>query len=366
VTYFSDIDLYQLVYDENISALSDFLYSHDISINEKYLGDSLLHIAASKGKIRVCKYLVDKGINVNSIDDHYLTPLVESAREGHLDVLCFLLEVGAWSDGDPRGITTPLIEASLGGHPEIVKILLKYKVNINRLQTKLNCTALDISIAYGHEHIASILVCNGARKLLEVIELKNINGSGILSHIYDNAGVIITDEYIRGNVSIKTSLIGKRKQYINNKILFTFGSFVKKPCREFLICLPYGWPINVQIFSGDYREAFPLKFLFLLSELYKNGMDVKEGSILEKQDIIWSQLKWPENIDALVAVDYSFDHQEKEQNLEGETVDLLLFIPIKYPKSGRPKEDKLNQWITKRRIAKWNSVSFKNEWLSPV
>ncbi|ELH9116394.1 ankyrin repeat domain-containing protein [Escherichia coli] len=351
----NDIDKIRLLIDTNSSLIDTY------DANE-----SLLYFFVSNNKPEICSMLIENGMNVNVIDDSYLTPLVEAAYNGALDLVDLLLKNGAWVNGDPRGITTPLIEAIENEHFEVVKLLIINNADVNRLQTKFNRTPLDIATNCQNHKIVELLKNNGAKYSRETIDLETTPGSGILAHIYDNAGVIITDEYIKDDISIKTSLIGKGKQYINNKILFTFGNFVKKPCKEFLICLPYDWPINIQLLDGDYREAFPLKFLFLLSESYKNGMDIKEGSILEQQDIAWRQLKWPENIDALIAVDYSFDHQEKEQDLEGETVDLLLLVPIKYPKSGRPKEDKLNQWIIKRRTAKWDSVSFKNEWLFPV
>lgn len=351
----NDIDKLRLLINTN----SSLNYSSDVN-------ESLLHFFVSNNKPEICDVLIENGMDVNVIDDSYLTPLVEAAYNGFLDLVVLLLNNGAWVNGDPRGITSPLIEAIENEHLEIVKLLIKNNADVNRLQIKFNRTPLDIATNCQNYNIVELLKNNGAKYSREPIHLEAVAGSGILAHIYDGAGVIITDEYTRDNISIKTSLISKGKRYPNNKILFTFGNFIRNPHQEFIICLPYDWPINDQILGGDYREAFPLKFLFLLSELYKNGMDIKEGSIFEKQDIVWSQLKWPKNIDALVAVDYSFDHQEKEQNLDGETVDLLLLVPIKYPKAGRPKEDKLNQWIAKQRIAKWSRVSFKNEWLYPV
>lgn len=362
----SEFNAYKIIENDNIKEF-DLLMSKDISLlNETFLGDSLLHIAASKGKLSLCERIINLGLDVNITASHYLTPLVEAARNGHLNVILLLLQKGALVDGDPRGITTPLIESSMAGFSEVVEVLIAHGADINRLQTKFNCTALDIAITYKSViDTVNKLRENGAKHSREPIDLGGVSGSGILAHIYDNVGVIITDEYVRDNISIKTSLIGEGKKYIKNKLLFTFGNFIQKPRKEFIICLPYDWPINRQVLDGDYEEGFPLKFLFLLSDLYKNGMDIKEGTVLEKSNPTWCQLKWPENIDALVAVDYAFDHREKEQNLKDETVELLLFTPIKYTKAGRPHEDKLNEWIAKQRIAKWERVSFKNEWLLP-
>ncbi|MCA6998466.1 hypothetical protein [Dickeya solani] len=46
-----------------------------------------------------------------------------------------------------------------------------------------------------------------------------------------------------------------------------------------------------------------------------------------------------------------FDHSTAEQHVDDEVAALLLFVPIKYPKSGRLNEKKLKEWVEKRRTA---------------
>lgn len=359
----NDLDIYQIIEDEDIDTLDSYFRKGKIGINTIFLGESLLHLAARKGKLNTCVFLVNKGFNINELSDNYLTPLVEAVSEGYLDIAIILIKSGAWIDGDPRCMTTPLIEASSEGYFNIVKKLVESNADINRLQMNFNRTALDIAIAYGHDDIAAYLESVGARKAFEEMEAGIIEGDGILYHIYNNVGPILTDEYKEDNIKLMTSWIGNGNHH---KLFFTFGNFKNFPSTEFLICLPYNWPLNKAILESEYKESFPMKLLSFLSKYYKESPEIKEGFILDKNDNRWSNLNWPDEIDALVTIDYSFDHKEKVNNSlsSNEEVTLFLLVPMKYTKSGALEGGKLDNWIKKRRTASWKSVSFKNEWLS--
>ncbi|HIE5768215.1 TPA: ankyrin repeat domain-containing protein [Proteus mirabilis] len=356
----NNIDIYKIIKDENVEKLSEYL--KDLNLSEIKFDKSLLHRFSEEGKYLLCDFIINKGFNTNVIDSSYLTPLVEVAFEGYINILTLLLNNKAWVDGDPRGITTPLIEASCGGHLDIIKLLIKSGADINRLQMNFNRTALDLAISYGHTDVAQYLQSMGGRKAFEEMQAGIIEGDGILSHIYKNVGPILTDEYCSDNIRLMTSWVGNGNYH---KLFFTFGNFKRLPHTEFLICLPYNWPINRAIFQSDYKDNFPMKLLSSLSEYYKKSEVIKEGFILDKNDEQWKHLHWPDEIDALVTVDYSFDHQEKEISIpEDEEVNLLLLIPMKYTKTGKPDGEKLEKWLKRKRTASWKSISFKNDWLS--
>ncbi|WP_330521718.1 ankyrin repeat domain-containing protein [Brenneria sp. g21c3] len=240
-------------------------------------------------------------------------------------------------------MTTPLIESSMYGHLDVVRVLVDSNVDINRLQANFNRTALDIAIAYKHKDIASYLQSVGARKAYEEIDIDTITGGGILYHIYNNVGPILVDEYHDNGISLKTAIIGDGKSH---KLLFTFGNFIKVPHTEFLICLPYNWPLNNFIFSAIYKESFPFQLLCALSKKYEHGGEIKEGYVIDKHDDKWAELEWPESIDALISVDYFFDHKGKElSSFDENSVTLFLLVPIKYTKTGIPKGNKFNEWL---------------------
>lgn len=359
----SNINIYKLIEDENIKEISLFFNQGLISSDGRFLDESLLHLAVRKRKLHVCEFLIESGLNVNALDDGYITALVESSREGDEDILNLLIKSGAWINGEPRCMTTPLIESVYSGNLKITKKLVEFGADVNRLQMNFNRTALDIAISYKKDDIVSYLQSIGARKAFEEMDVSDIEGNGILFHIYNNAGPILTDEYKCSGVKLMTSWIGNGNHH---KLFFTFGNFKKTPRTEFLICLPYNWPLNNAILNSDYKENFPMKVLLLLSEYYELNDGVNEGFIIDKHSVQWGSLNWPDEIDGLVAVDYSFNHKENEKELftEDEEVTLLLLIPIKYTKAGIPKKEKLEQWVNKKRTASWKSIAFKMEWLN--
>ncbi|MCG8710778.1 ankyrin repeat domain-containing protein [Brenneria sp. 4F2] len=258
----SNIDIYHIcdmVDEGNIEGVKSSLKSHNHLLHEVRRGRSLLHIAAAAGNIDLCHFFLSEGINIDILDDNLMTPLANTAVKGHFHVAEFLLNKGAAVDGDPRGKTSPLILASQEGHLNIVELLLNHGADINRLQINLNCTALDLAISYNRENIIYFLKNQGAKTSLGKINISTELGSGIIEHIFNNVGPILTDEYSLGNSTLKTALVGKGN---NNKLLFTFGHFKSHLKQEFLICLPYDWPLNKEIFDGNYKEAFPLKFFY--------------------------------------------------------------------------------------------------------
>lgn len=326
------------------------------------MGDNtLLHLTARENALKSCVTLLHLGARTDITSAGYITPLVVAAQYGNTSIVKSLLDTGAEPDGDPRGITTPLFVAIQGKHVTIAELILNEEIDVNRLQAKFNKTALDAAVSYHVNELIGLLKEKGARHSQETINAHSITGGGILLHIYEKLGPILSDEYAEHGISIRTALIGKGKQEVKYKLLFTFGNFTRTPHKEFLICLSHDWPVNKKIVDSDYKESFPMKCLLRFSDTYQHGGTVNEGSVFEKNDTHWCDLPWPNDIDALVAVDYSFDHQEVEQDLDNENVDLLLLTPIKYPKSGRPTESKLNEWIAKRRTSKWSAVALNLE-----
>ena len=59
----------------------------------------LPHLAASKGRIDVLKYLIeDEGANIDSLNNHQQTPLWVAAYKGQLEVVQYLAQQGAEKD----------------------------------------------------------------------------------------------------------------------------------------------------------------------------------------------------------------------------------------------------------------------------
>lgn len=101
------------------------------------------------------------------------TPLVISCRNGHYDIVEYLLtkcranveQVGSVSfDGEPIEDAPPLWCAAAAGHLGIVKMLVRRFANVNST-TRTNSTPLRAACFDGHYEIVKYLVHHGAGEL---------------------------------------------------------------------------------------------------------------------------------------------------------------------------------------------------------
>ncbi len=56
--------------------------------------ESPLTLAACGGHTELAKLLIDRGANIEEVNDEGYTPLMEAAREGHEDMVALLLSCG--------------------------------------------------------------------------------------------------------------------------------------------------------------------------------------------------------------------------------------------------------------------------------
>lgn len=90
-------------------------------------------------------YLAPLVGNLNKLGMDEKPPLLEAAREGHLEVVRRLLEFGADVErGDAIG-TTPLSAAAHGGHSAVVACLVKAGARRNELQVSLGMNLYEDS-----------------------------------------------------------------------------------------------------------------------------------------------------------------------------------------------------------------------------
>lgn len=98
------------------------------------------------------------------------TPLVIACRNGHYDIVQYLLlkchadveQPGSVTfDGETIEGAPPLWCASAAGHASIVKLLVKHGANVNST-TRTNSTPLRAACFDGHYEIVKYLVTHGA------------------------------------------------------------------------------------------------------------------------------------------------------------------------------------------------------------
>lgn len=132
-------------------------------VYNKYGHASLLHLAAGRGSVAMCRLLLRRGVDVNAFSPvlelfPYETPLVTAAREGQIDVTRLLCENGAWVDGHPRCNLTPLAAACVENHKGVAEYLLSRSPDLTRLHNRRHKTALDLAKTRSQSGIVELVV----------------------------------------------------------------------------------------------------------------------------------------------------------------------------------------------------------------
>lgn len=119
--------LYRFVMAGDLNSCKDYLNSHRIDANKTYEdGNTLIHIAAAQGDIKICQALLDYGddTNINSLNSRLSTPLHLSSEKGHLQVSQLLIRSGADLNKQDRLGNTPLHLACSNQHYDLVSWML--------------------------------------------------------------------------------------------------------------------------------------------------------------------------------------------------------------------------------------------------
>ena len=102
--------------------IKDYLWTPVLQSKSKYWGSTMLHAAAHRGHVEVVTFLLDNGAFISTVDGVNLTALQIAAENGHLEVVKALYNAGAVAD------QTSLHHAAANGRLEVVKYLLKIGV----------------------------------------------------------------------------------------------------------------------------------------------------------------------------------------------------------------------------------------------
>ena len=109
--------------------------------------------------------------------------LVIASRNGHYDIVSFLLQNGSNIESGDRFGNTSLSYAAMEGHLEIVKLLIKNKAYIDTIDED-NMTPFIYSCQNGHHEIAEILLQNFAD-----LYARNIYGGTVSGYASQNKDV---------------------------------------------------------------------------------------------------------------------------------------------------------------------------------
>uniref|UniRef100_A0AAR2JF54 Tetratricopeptide repeat, ankyrin repeat and coiled-coil containing 2 n=1 Tax=Pygocentrus nattereri TaxID=42514 RepID=A0AAR2JF54_PYGNA len=124
-------------------------------------GETALTAAAGRGKLDVCRLLLEQGSAVAQPNRRGLVPLFSAVRQGHWQIVDLLLNHGADVNMADKQGRTPLMMAASEGHVETVEYLLAQGASMP-LMDKEGLTALSWACLKGHLPVVRCLVERGA------------------------------------------------------------------------------------------------------------------------------------------------------------------------------------------------------------
>ncbi len=128
----------------------------DVNIHDSGNGATALHIAAGFGRTECVQLLINRGAEVDSVDNEKWTPLHCASAKGHLQTVRTLLDQGADIEAQMWDGGNALHMASKEGHVQIVKELVERRAKLN-VPVRNGQTALDLAVMRGQSDATAYL-----------------------------------------------------------------------------------------------------------------------------------------------------------------------------------------------------------------
>ena len=166
---FRVIPLIRAIQLDSVDSVKVFL---DADPNQLSLLDeqhsSFLHIAAQFNSVEVSKFLISKGININSQDAFGNTPLHISILNHSLIIAEFLISNGADLSLSNISGLTPIHLAAKMNYVELVKLLISKGVDINfQDQSEFKFTPLHFASLYNCTDVLNYLISSSADQSIQ-------------------------------------------------------------------------------------------------------------------------------------------------------------------------------------------------------
>ena len=115
--------------------------------------------ATQAGECGRVEALLKQGHDINSLDKHSQTALMNAAHWGNLDLVKLLVENGADLNCTAKYSLSALMLAVIGNHREIVKVLVEAgaDTHIRGSKGSFACTPLEYAVNHGFNDIANHL-----------------------------------------------------------------------------------------------------------------------------------------------------------------------------------------------------------------
>jgi ankyrin repeat protein len=148
---------------------------------ENIEGAPPLWCASAAGHLKIVKYLVSKGANVNSTTKSNSTALRAACFDGHIEIVRYLVENSADIEIANRHGHTCLMIACYKGHLAISKYLISRGADLNRKSVKGN-TALHDCAECGSLEIMKLLLSHNAKMASDSYKMTPLLAAAVTGH----------------------------------------------------------------------------------------------------------------------------------------------------------------------------------------
>ncbi|XP_071132129.1 transient receptor potential cation channel subfamily A member 1-like isoform X2 [Mytilus edulis] len=158
-----------------------------------------LSIAANNGDIQMVELLLRYKADVNVLDKDLMTPCHRAALHNRHKIISVLMGQGADINSTAIDQYTPLLMASSKGHLETIQLLISSGAQIAETEIN-NKTVLHLAVESGHlPVIETLLKEKGCFNLIEAIDL---NDQTILHYAAKNGNTMILNTLIKHNLIV--------------------------------------------------------------------------------------------------------------------------------------------------------------------
>jgi len=146
----------------------------DLHANNEANGSSLLHLACAVGDREMCLWLIEKGVNIDNLDDSGWPPFFEAVCNRNCEVITLLYELNAKIDTKANDGCNALHLAAQEGHIGIVHWLIEQGLEVDELNDDGD------SPLYGAAFCGQLNTCKVLVQAGSDITQKNKKGSGLM------------------------------------------------------------------------------------------------------------------------------------------------------------------------------------------
>ncbi len=159
----ADVDMDMDMEGVGFAGMTDADLDIDFPVTSRPLTDfELLMEAVDDGNLRLVKYFLDQGVDVNQTNHRGFTPLMLAASEDHPEIAQVLINAGANVNFINDNGWTAMIEAADEGSLATAMVLFEAGADVNLKGARHTRSAAAMAASEGHAHVLEYLMEQGA------------------------------------------------------------------------------------------------------------------------------------------------------------------------------------------------------------